>query len=850
MLLILGICFAVVLPSDPASAACSDLVFLDGFEIGDTSRWTNSAAPARADGTWMFDLNFTGSIRAFALELVQQQNGAVVGHLFGGTPQRVLVNGSATGTAVNLELELNHPTASRTIIISGTLDRTTITGTASGDIVTQAVTLQRTYCELSEQMLAAATDAGGPEPEHLRVLSVVLDEDANFVAGGFVGDEDCDLWACDGGLTSFSEVGDVVTVGLETDGGCSAGSSFTVNWNPGGIYLGTYTFTDCGGTTSSNLLAAFGMGTSSSDVREILEGRVEIADALESGVPLMAPPNGVSSTFLNFGKDEPTLRAELNTEMGGYSSINIDLERARYFRTTVHPRALPDLVESFGFTIDEQRTGIPSGGGDPVTYRDLGSRPIIDDLAIVGLAGDEWKVTGNQAPGLDLPFAYTIPSGSSRLEAPTPGGTVWVSLGPYGGHFGPLTGDPSGEAKANFVGFLAEDDTDMQELVGDGDGIREPGETWGFPIGGDLTGDAVRLRRPLYTSPADGVVRSLRYEEVSSPIHFDNEPQWKVEIGLPGDVRYAIGHVGKIAPDLRALVLAATGVNTDSFGGPVGTDLLEGFDPIPVAAGTGIAWPQILAAPVPGFPGYWVGEGSFLEWPWAQIEFQVPFGLGEGGDLGSDFCVYRFFSGSRRSELQALMDADMLDLNSQRYRDRLFYDRWQWTAQGGLCQAENVLPRDFSDLYTSLGGWTERSEPGTFVDELFSWVPIDTTAGAYNPANYDSAAVSHLVIRNRQPGFFSWMMPDGTTATVFLAVGEVLERSPATMLIKWRDFNPTNPVVYQRLAYRLDTNGLTIKWGNFAGTEGASVQPTLQLGDPCDDTAVLCYDHSIGAWPP
>ncbi len=148
------------------------------------------------------------------------------------------------------------------------------------------------------------------------------------------------------------------------------------------------------------------------------------------------------------------------------------------------------------------------------------------------------------------------------------------------------------------------------------------------------------------------------------------------------------------------------------------------------------------------------------------------------------------------------------------------------------------------------GGWSERSEPGATVDELFSFVPIDKSAAVYDPANYDSVAVSHLVIRNLQPGPYSWMMPDGTTADVFLAVGEVLERSADAMLVKWRDFNATNPVVYQRLAYRLDTSGLTIEWGNFASTSGAAVLPTLLPADPCDDASVLCYDHSLDAWPP
>ncbi|MEZ5312675.1 MAG: hypothetical protein R2862_02980 [Thermoanaerobaculia bacterium] len=836
-------------PLSAASAACSDRIFVDAFESGDTSRWSNSPDPATATGTWLFSLDFDGTVRPFALELIERSNGSVVGYLLGGTASRTVVSGSVAGGTLSLVLELANPSAVRTISLTGALDRTSVSGTATGDIATQPFTLRRSWCALSEQQLAAAVLGGEPDPEHVVWLAAVLDEEGNFVAGGWAGADDCGLWACDGGLTSYSEIGDVLTVGLETDGGCSAGSSFTATWTPLGVFDGTYSFTDCIGTTTGNLIAATSMGTTSGDAREVLAARISVADALEAGVPLTAPPEGVSAGFLYFGKDEPDLRAELNDEMSRYAAIAVDLARVQQIFTFVHPRALPDLVTDFGLRVAERRTGTPTARvGDPVTYYDLGARPVIDELGILADGPGGWQITGNQAPGLDLPFASTVPAGGTRLAAPTPGGTVWVSLGPYGTHFGPLTGDPSGEAKANLVGFLAEDDGDMEELVGDGDGIREEGETWGFPAGGDLTGDAVRLRRPPYIAPLDATVTSVLYEQGPSPFHFDNEPQWKVEIELPGGVRYAMGHVGVISPPLRALVLAATGIDTDTFAGPPGAELLEGFDPLPVAAGTELAKPQLLADAVPGFPGYFVGGGSFLEWPWAQIEYQVRFSL--GNDMGADFCTFRFFTPDRQAELQAVADADMLDPDSQRYRDRIFYERWHWTAQGSLCQAENPFPRDFSDLYTRLGGWIERLDPGLVSDELFGFIPIDRASAVYDPANYDSPAVTHLVLRNHQPTPYSWTMPDATTAIVFVAVGEVLERDADSMLIKWRDLNATNPVVYQRVSYRLDSVGLTAEWGNFASTPGGAVLPTLLPGDPCDETTVLCYDHHLGAWPP
>ena len=841
----------VLLSVEVARAECIDTLFRDGFESGDTSRWANSPDTALATGTWRFSLDFDGSSRHFALELVERQGGQLLGYLLGGTRHGTLVTGSTSGSSVSIELELKHPMGSRSIPITGSVAGNTITGTASGDIAAQPVILRRTFCELVEQELAAAELTSGPEPEHLTAISVVFDEEGSLVAGSFVGEDDCDLWACDGAVNSFSEVGDTLTLGLETDGGCSAGSSFTATWDTGGLYTGTFTFTDCSGTNNGDLLAAYGMGTTSRAALEALSNRVEIAAVLELGSPLRSPLSGVSPTFLNFGKDEPTLRAELNAEMSRYSEIEVDLRRARDLTTRAHPRTFGDLMRTFGMTVDEIRSGVPVSSGSRVFYLDTESRPIIDDFALLGQESGMWKIVGNQVQALELPFTYSISPGGSRLEAPTADGNPnYISLGPYGAHFLPLTGDPSGEAKANFVGFLVEGDSEMEELEGNGNGIRDPGETWGYPPGGDLTGDRVRDRRPVYTAPSDGVVTRVIYAVDPTGVYFDDEPHWEVELGMAGEVRFAFGHLGRIAPALRDLVLAATGTDTDIFAGPPGTDLLEGHDPIAVSAGTAIAFPQILADPVPGFPGYYAGGGSFLRHPWAQIEFQVPFSLGGGRDRSADFCVYRFLSSTRKSELQDVMDADMLDTDSLRYGDAGFGTRWHWSAQGGLCQAESLLPRDFSDLYTNLGGWFERPESGTTADELFSYVPIDKSAAAYDSGNYDSEAVLHLVIRNLWPGPYSWTMPDTTTATVFLAVGEVLEQTAEELLIKWREFNATNPVVYQRAAYRLDSEGLAVKWGNFAASTGAAISPVLVVTDPCDDTTVLCYDHSLGAWPP
>ena len=840
----------LALAAAPAWAICDGTIFRDGFEGGDTSAWSNSPAAPRADGAWRLEIDFAGSPRAFALELVERADGSLLGYLLGGTDRRTMVTGSEAGGVVAMTLELTSPGGTRTIELDGTLERGTMSLTASGGVATQAVAGERLTCGLVERQLLAAAFPGS-DPVHVRELAAVLDDEGAFVAGGYVGEDDCDLWGCDGGLTSFSEDGDQIVIGLETDGGCSAGSALTATWDAAaGIYRGSFVFHDCSGTTSGAAGAALGMATTSAAAHDLMAGRAEIADRLEAGAPIPDPLSGFAPGYLHFGKDEPGVRADLEAETAAYSDIQVDLERARDLATEVQARTYPNLVRPFGWTIDERRRGVPLGGGpDPVTYRDTVTRPLIDDFGVIGEVGGSWRIVGNQVPALDLPFDYSIPPGSSRLEAPTSDGNpVYVSIGPYGAHFQPLTGDPSGEAKANFVGFLVSGDEEMEELVGNGNGHRDPGEVWGYPIGGDPTGDRVRDRRPVYRPPLDATVVGVIYDHGPTGAYFDDEPAWRIELHLRGSLAMALGHVGRIAPTLRSLVLAETGIDPDTFAGPDGTDLLAGQAPIPVAAGTDLALPEILASPVPGFPGYYAGGGSFLDHPWAQMEFQVPFHLADGS--GGDFCIYRFLAADRRAELQATMDLDMLDPASLRYGDTPWSERWQWTAQGSLCQSESPLPVDFSSLDTRLGGWYERPEAGTTADELFSWVPIDRTSAVYVPASYDSPAVDHLVIRFPWPGPYSWPMPDGSTAIVFEAVGEALEWDGSSILVKWRELNPTNPEVYQRVAYRLDASGLQAKWGNFAATPGGAIQPTLLPGDPCNDADSLCYDHSLGAWPP
>ena len=92
---------------------------------------------------------------------------------------------------------------------------------------------------------------------------------------------------------------------------------------------------------------------------------------------------------------------------------------------------------------------------------------------------------------------------------------------------------------------------------------------------------------------------------------------------------------------------------------------------------------------------------------------------------------------------------------------------------------------------------------------------------------------------------FSWTMPDDSLIETSFPAGEILELTASTILIQWRDLGWAGGEVYQGAAFRLDEEGLTIKWGEFEATQGAAGAgtPTLGAGEACDETTVICYFH-------
>ncbi len=263
----------------------------------------------------------------------------IVGYLLGGTYERVLVGGAASGTT--LELELGAP--GRRARRDDCRDARQRACVASGDIASPAVSSSRAptaSCESSSSRRPARRLA--PEPQGVRRIAVVLDAENAFVAGGFVGLEDCSFWACDSELTSFTR-GDTITAGLETDGECSRLAvlrrldrrrDLERLLRLHRLLLGRSPLDDRG----------YRHGHYERQARAVLAARLEIAAALEGGAPLPAPLPG-SDSYLTSARTSPAC-APSSTSSSRPTRGSRSRSRGRATSPAPHPRALSDLVDS------------------------------------------------------------------------------------------------------------------------------------------------------------------------------------------------------------------------------------------------------------------------------------------------------------------------------------------------------------------------------------------------------------------------------------------------------------------------------------------------------------------------
>lgn len=783
-------------------------------------------------GTWTGTLPVGATDRPVALQLHERGDGRVMGYVVGGTPFRTVASGRRTGSDVALTIEFEDPGLTRTFSIDARLTGNLhlLVGTADDGSGSRPVRFARHDGTLHERrfLFAAPPPAGGDEPRHVTELAVALDDTGGLVAGGFVGRDDCGLFACGGGVTAFDESGGTLTIGFEAaGGGCPMSGTLRAGFDPGTrFYDGSYSLSDCSGSDAGPLLGARQTGSRSGHIASMLDALGRVADDIETGVAFAAPYAPFSPDYEHDGLDLAGKLDELNAEVAGYSDRTVTFSGFRAAASVENPGVLADLVREPGIDFDDTRRGIPAAGGVMTTYRDTATDEGTDDLRYFEERGGDWVLVGNGV-AIDFPFRdYDL--APDHLAIHTDGGDVYMALGPWGAHVGPHTGHLEGNAKADWAAQYAWDWAHQTELAGNGDGVCQAGETCGIAAAELLD------RNVHYAAPDDDfrITRVLLESLEPAGVYFGGNQHWRVS-GRVGDLQFDFVHLRRISPDLRNAMIATGYVDPWSVASPSG-NLITG-DAVVLAEDDTIAQPQIAAVELTDHPGYYTGKWTTPETPWQQLEMFT-----SDRTSGRTESFYTWLPPGMQARLQDMLNAAAAPPAVWRY-DQAFLSDWLWKAEMKLSNQESIDRDDYSSIHSVLGGWWE--QPGgacrltPLCDQLFSIWPISKDTPFYDASLYQSASVNYLA------GWRKHGQPD--------RFGEVV--SPAepdpvagTMTIRWRNFGG-GFVGFQGIAYRLDPAARTLRiaWGPLAATAAGAVPPAVPANtDACDGESLTCHDHA------
>lgn len=825
-------------------------------------------------GVWVGPLPVSATEqRTFAVQLHERAELRLIGHLLGGTSRRTLVGAIRLSDSLIMGFEMKDQALASTILVSGTVSGDTLTGTATFNSETYPVVWTRRADPLEVRNFIFAEPSGA---DAISELSIVQDGAGALLSGNFTADT-CGVIACGGAVTSFTEAADgALTISLASDGACPGAGSISATFNAANrFYNGTWSHTNSGGcggaTTSGTLIGARDMGTRTTHIASVFSALGQLANDLESGATFALPYAPISDSYLHFGETAAAFIAARNAEVAVHPDATIEFSRVTTVRTVV-PAGHNPLLPSMPVIMFADRRSNASGA-----YRDVDAdTPGQRALSYIAEDAGAWRLVGNQVGEFDLPFAYSI--GAERLLVPSgaPSEVLHLSLGGWGAHFSPQTGHLEGNAKTDMMAQYVGSAAALTELANGPTGtagvcdvnlvITHAGEVCG--VWGGLAGEAIRARMFTYRAPYAGTVTAIVYEErprsASAPEthYFDNPPHWSVHVDFPGGLTIRFVHVGRITGAVRAGLIAATGIDPDTYtpsstlGAPdfcppspgrCEVNVL-GEAPFAISALAEIGKAQTDAAPIPGHPGYYRGQIGPSVPPWSQVEFFMHEQLtGQGADV----CVYQYLPAPRQTALASVMTADMLNPGSLRYGDNEFVRPWRYRAEAELCNNDGYLRRsesDFSSIHAQLGGWFERASPGATPNEQFSIARIHQGAGAYSPTLYDvlagtSQPTEYLIARRRTDNAaYVWSAPGTGALNVWYPASEVLELTSSSFTVKWREIS--GATLYQRAAYALDGDGLKIKWGAFSTTLAGAATPTLAAGEACNDATVLCYAHA------
>lgn len=375
--------------------------------------------PVSIDGAWVGPEDL--------ICLKERSGGRLIGCL-PGSPGTTITEGELSGSIVTLTFEGEDgggpiPTGEFTGVWTGTVMRG-LYAEGSGSI---AVTLTRPLHPLEVEHWLLV-DSGGrlsPEAEASRITQA-----GAFFGGGFRGILQCAWPACGGVIDSWAISGSSHFIETSSDGSCASSTSMVGSLDSSThILSGSYTSTDCLGTSSGVIQGGKRGLTNDADIQEVLSLVADLCDALEAESP--SAVDAFHSSYIHDGYT-PTSWMTLFTEWyGDYESIEATpvLTRIITFNDGEVPAILaaPDRLD-WSLLI----TGIPNGGGARETIHEYQTGPFEDQWHFLGMEGTRRVFVGNDEL---LPFSLDMPisAGDEDLSSYV----IW----PYGVHGG---GHPEG----------------------------------------------------------------------------------------------------------------------------------------------------------------------------------------------------------------------------------------------------------------------------------------------------------------------------------------------------------------------------------------------------------------------
>ena len=310
-------------------------------------------------GVWVGPLPVSATEqRPFAIVIHERAGRELMGHVLGGTSQRLIMGGFRSGDNALLLFETRDGGIAGPISLSGAVSGDTLTGNAMLGSDNFPVTWTRHADPLEvRSFIFAGSMGGGGEPAE---LAIVRDASGALVAGNFTS-SDCSFIECGAAVTSFAEAPTgALTIVLATDGPCPGTATLNASFDAATFfYSGTWSHTDggaCGGaTTGGSLIGGRDLGTRSTDAASVLANLGQLADDLEAGATFTAPHAALSPGYLHFGQTAAGFLAALNAEVAAHAGADISFHSFTAIRTVTPTGHHPLLPSALGVTFADTR---------------------------------------------------------------------------------------------------------------------------------------------------------------------------------------------------------------------------------------------------------------------------------------------------------------------------------------------------------------------------------------------------------------------------------------------------------------------------------------------------------------